>query len=78
MILTADRTACLSRQIWAACVLAVALAGTGMLAPRPVLGQSPGSVEGTVVDDAGGAPLAAAVVTLEETGAAAALTERTI
>ena len=52
-------------------VLAVALAGTGMLAPRPVLGQSPGSVEGTVVDDAGGAPLAAAVVTLEETGASA-------
>ncbi|MDA1091656.1 MAG: TonB-dependent receptor [Acidobacteria bacterium] len=31
-------------------------------------GQSPGSVRGTVVDDLGGAPLVAAVVTLEPTG----------
>lgn len=51
--------------------LAVLMAGTGMLAAHPALGQAPGSVEGMVVDQAGGAPLAAAVVTLEETGASA-------
>ena len=52
-------------------VLAVLMAGTALLAPRAALGQAAGSVEGTVVDEAGGAPLAAAVVTLEETGASA-------
>ena len=37
-----------------------------MLVPRSVLGQSVGSVQGTVVDEADGTPLDAAVVTLEE------------
>ena len=52
-------------------VLAVLMAGTALLAPLAALAQTAGSVEGTVVDEAGGAPLAAAVVTLEETGASA-------
>jgi len=47
------------------------MAVTALLVPRAALAQGAGSVEGTVVDDAGGAPLAGAAVTLEETGASA-------
>ena len=42
--------------------------GGRLLAARPAHGQPAGSVQGTVVDEGGGAPLAAAVVTLEELG----------
>ena len=47
-------------------LLAVFLAGLGMLRPQSVLGQQEGSVQGTVVNEADGTPLGAAVVTLEE------------
>ncbi len=51
------------------CLLAVlVVAASGLLEARPGLGQAAGSVRGTVVDDGGGAPLAGAVVTLEEIG----------
>ena len=46
--------------------LAVLVAAAGLLAARPAHGQPAGSIQGTVVDEGGGAPLAAAVVTLEE------------
>ena len=49
-------------------LLAVVVAAAGLLAARPAHGQPAGSVQGTVVDEGGGAPLAAAVVTLEELG----------
>ena len=49
-------------------LLAVGVATVGLLAARPAHGQPPGSVRGTVVDEGSGAPLAAAVVTLEELG----------
>ena len=49
-------------------LLAVVVAAAALLAARPAHGQPAGSVQGTVVDEGGGAPLAAAVVTLEELG----------
>ena len=49
----------------AAAVMAAAL---GLLEARPAEGQGLGSLQGTVVDEAGGAVLAGAVVTLEELG----------
>ena len=42
-----------------------------LLAPHPAHGQAAGSARGTVVDAAGGAPLAGAVVTLAENGMSA-------
>ena len=51
------------------CLLAVwVVAASGLLEARPAQGQATGSVRGTVVDDGGGAPLAGAVVALEEVG----------
>ncbi len=44
------------------------VAALGLLEARPAQGQGIGSVQGTVVDDGGGAPLAGATVTLEELG----------
>ena len=44
------------------------VAASGLLEARPAQGQATGSVRGTVVDDGGGAPLAGAVVTLDEVG----------
>ena len=52
----------------AVALLAVFVVGTGLMAVRPAHGQPRGSVQGTVVDDADGAPQAAAVVTLPEIG----------
>ena len=49
-------------------LLAALVAGAGLMAARPAQGQPSGSLRGTVVDDADGAPQAAAVVTLEEIG----------
>ena len=49
-------------------LLAVLVVGTGLLAARPAQGQPVGSVRGTIVDDTGATPLAAAVVRLEELG----------
>ena len=49
-------------------LLAVGVATVGLLAAGPAHGQPAGSVRGTVVDEGSGAPLAAAVVTLEELG----------
>ena len=46
--------------------LAVLAAAAGLLAAAPVHGQPSGTVQGTVADEGGGAPLAAAVVTIEE------------
>ena len=47
-------------------LLAVLAAGAGLMAAHPAQGQPTGSLQGTVLDDADGAPQAAAVVTLEE------------
>ncbi len=52
-------------------LLAVMVAAAGLLEARPAHGQPAGSIQGTVVDEGGGAPLAAAVVTLEELGLSA-------
>ena len=46
--------------------LLAVLAAAGLLAAVPAHGQPSGAVQGTVVDEGGGAPLAAAVVTIEE------------
>ncbi len=51
-----------------AAAVVVAAAWLGPLAARPADGQELGSVRGTVVDEAGGAALAGAVITLEELG----------
>jgi iron complex outermembrane receptor protein len=50
-------------------LLAATLACTGLVGVRPAYAQLGGSVQGTVVDDAEGAPQAGAVVTLAEIGA---------
>ena len=52
-------------------LLTVLIAATGLLAPRTVLAQGAGLVQGAVVDEANGAPLADAVVTVEELGSSA-------
>ena len=52
-------------------LLAVSIAVAALLAPRPAHGQAAGSARGVVVDAAGGAPLAGAVVTLAENGMSA-------
>ena len=67
-LFTANRTNgwCICR---GTCLLAVwVVAASGVAEARPAQGQATGSVRGTVVDDGGGAPLAGAVVTLEEIG----------
>ena len=51
-------------------MLVAVVAGLGLLHARPADGQGLGAVQGTVVDDAGGAALAGASVTLEELGLA--------
>ena len=52
-------------------LLAMSIVVAALLAPRPAHGQAAGSARGTVVDAAGGAPLAGAVVTLAENGMSA-------
>ena len=49
----------------------LAAAAMQLAAPAPAQAQANGSVRGTVVDEASGAALAAAVVTIEETGLSA-------
>ena len=49
-------------------LIAALAAGLGLLDARPAAGQGLGAVQGTVVDDGGGAALAGAVVALEELG----------
>ena len=51
--------------------LAALLAAGTLLAAPPAQAQPAGTVQGTVVDEGGGGPLAAAVVTLEELGRSA-------
>ena len=46
--------------------IAALTAALGLLVAVPAAGQPSGTVQGTVVDEGGGAPLAAAVVTIEE------------
>ena len=52
-------------------LLAACLVGLVLLAGQPVAAQPAGSVQGTVVDDGGGAALAGAVVAIEELGLSA-------
>lgn len=53
-------------------VIAAITAAVGLLVAVPAAGQPSGAVQGTVVDEGGGAPLAAAVVTIEELDRSAA------
>lgn len=46
--------------------IAALTAALGLLVAVPAAGQPSGLVQGTVVDEGGGAPLAAAIVTIEE------------
>ena len=52
----------------AAAMLAALVVAAGLMAVRPANAQTGGSVQGTVVDDADGAPQTGAVVTLTEVG----------
>ena len=56
------------RRLGGVALLAATLASTGLVGVRPAYSQPGGSVQGTVVDDAEGAPQAGAVVTLAEIG----------